>query len=358
MTSARISVLAATVLVLASAAAADNKPASQPSAQHMSANTRFAVIRALEAERVYVRRPFPMGVKGLTLHASGKVSPDGDELWGVVAQHGAAARPGDRVQITNVEIKGDRIVFEINGGPRKKKKWWQHIQIESVGGTAPLDQDTGTPVNPHGSVVALLFDGFVPEMTVNRVKELLAPVFDFTAHSAAQAYSDSLPPKVRQAIKNHEALVGMNREMVQMAKGRPPRKIREREGTQDYEEWIFGDPPQDVEFIRFVGDEVVQVKIMKVSGEKIVRTDREVSLEGIVPHRDRARTAEGAEAKNPQPPPSLRRPGEAPTPSPGVPVSNRPDTSVPGSPDPQPQPAPPTPPPPPQALTSSAPAES
>ncbi|MGH9492645.1 MAG: hypothetical protein ACRD2K_04010 [Terriglobales bacterium] len=359
MTSARISVLAATILVLACVAVADNKSAPQPSAQPMSGNTRFAVIRALEAERVYVRRPFPMGQKGLTLHASGKVTPDGAELWGLVTQHGAAARPGDRAQITNVEIKGDRIVFEINGGPRKKKKWWQHISIQSVGGEAPLDRDPASPVNPHGSVVALVFDGSVPEMSVDRLKELLAPVFDFSAHSAAQAYTDSLPPKVREAIKNHEALVGMNREMVQMAKGRPPRKIREREGAQDYEEWIFGDPPQDVEFIRFVGDEVVQVKIMKITGEKIVRTDREVSLEGIVPHRDRAETAEGSGAKNPQQPPSLRRPGEAPTPSPGVPVSNRPDASVPGSPDPQPQPAPPTPPPaPPQALTAGAPAGS
>ena len=356
MTAARISVLAAAALVLLPVAVADNRSASQPSGQHMSSNTRFAVIRSLEAERVYVRRPFPMGVKGLTLHASGKVTPDGAELWGLVAQRGAAARPGDRAQITNVEIKGDRIVFEINGGPRKKKKWWQHISIQGMGGEAPLDQDPGSPVNPHGSSVALVFDGYVPEMTVARLKELLAPVFDFTAHSAAQAYTDSLPPKVREAIKNHQALVGMNRELVVMAKGRAPRKIREREGTQDYEEWIYGDPPQDVEFVRFVGDEVVRVEIMKVSGEKIVRTDREVALEGIVPHRAQTETAE--DAQQPAAPPSLRRPGEAKPPSPGVPISNKPG-GVPGNPDPQPQPAPPAPPPPPpQALTAGAPAGS
>ena len=314
MTSARISVLAAAVLVLASAAMAEPKP------RRMSENTRFAVIRTLEAERVFVRRPFPRGLTGLTIQPSGVVTPDGAPLWSLVAQQGAAARPGDRAQITNVEIKDDRILFEINGGPRKKKKWWQRLTIEGAGGSAPLDQGQAG-LNPTGSVATLLFHRFVPEMTVERVKELLAPVFDFSAHSAAQAYADSLPPKVRDAVKNHEVLVGMNREMVQMAKGRPPRKIREREGIQDYEEWIFGDPPQDVEFIRFVGDEVVQVKIMKVSGEKIVRTDREVSLEGIVPHRDRAQTAEGAEAKNPPQRPSLRRPGEAPTPSPGVPAN-------------------------------------
>ncbi len=362
MTARRIPVFAAASLFLACLAVADAKSGPPPSAQQMSSNTRFAVIRTFEAERVYVRRPFPMGTKGLTLKAGGAVTPDGPELWGLVSQHGAAARPGDRVQITNVEIKGDRILFEINGGPRKKKKWWQHIQIEGMGGSAPLDQSPASPVNPRGSLVALVFDGYVPEMTVERLKELLAPVFDFSAHSAAQAYTDSLPPKVREAIKNHEVLVGMNREMAQMAKGRPPRKVREREGAQDYEEWIFGAPPQDVEFIRFVGDEVVRVEIMKVSGEKIVRTDREVSLEGIVPHRAPPQTAEDSAAKKPQAPPTLRRPGEEPIPSPGVPVSNKPDTSVPGAPDPQPTTAPPaspTPPSgPPQSWVPAAPAGS
>src|SRR5574341_1692167 len=346
MTARRILVFAAASLVLACLAAADKQSASPPSAQRMSSNTRFAVIRTFEAERVYVRRPFPMGTKGLTLKAGGPVTPDGAERWGRVSQYGAAARPGDRVQITNVEFKGERIIFEINGGPRKKKKWWQHITIEGMGGSAPLDQSPPSATNPRGSVVVLVFDGYIPEMTMERMKELLAPVFDFSAHSAAQAYTDSLPPKVREAIKHHQVLVGMNREMTQMAKGRPPRKIREREGTQDYEEWIYGTPPQDVEFIRFVGDEVVRVELMKLTGEKIVRTDREVSLEGIVPHRAPAQTAEDAAAKKPQAPPTLRRPGEEPIPSPGVPVSNKPDTSVPGSPDPQPAPAPPPAPPP------------
>lgn len=358
MTASRISVLAVTSLLLACLASADNKSASQPSARRMSGDTRFAVIRFLQSETVYVRRPFPMGTKGLTLKAGGVVTPDGAELWGLVSQHGAAARPGDRVLITGVEVREDRIVFEINGGPRKKKKWWQHIQIQGAGGSAPLDQDAGSPVNPRGSVVALVFDGYVPEMTVEHVKELLAPVFDFSVHSSAQVYTDSLPPRVREAIKNHEVLVGMNRELAQMAKGRPPRKIREREGTQDYEEWIYGDPPQDVEFVRFVGDEVMRVEIMKVTGEKIVRTDREASLEGIVPHRSSAETAEGAQAQKPTPAPTLTRPGEEKPGSPGVPVRDRADPTVPGSPDPQPDPAPPPVPPPPQAFASSAPAES
>ncbi len=217
-----------------------------------------------------------------------------------------------------------------------------------------MDQSPAGPVNTRGSSVVQVFDGFVPEIPVSRVKELLAPVFDFTSHSAAQAYTDSLPPKVRQAIQDHQALVGMNREMVVLAKGRPPRKIREREGTQDYEEWIYGDPPQDVEFVRFTGDEVVRVEIMKVSGEKIVRTDREVTPEATGPKP----TPATPEATAPAQRPSLRRPGE-PDPGAGVVGVGKPDPrQVPGSPQPPPPTNPSPPPPPPQLLAAPAPARS
>ncbi len=351
MIAARISLLTA-ALVLLPVAAADNKPPSQFSSRHMSYDTRVAVIRTLNAERVYVRRSLPRGPKGLTLHASGKVTPDGDQLVGVVTQYGAAARPGDRVTITSVEFKGNLILFEINGGSRKKKSWWQHLSVGGIGGEVPLDQTPAEPVNPRGSSVVLQFDRFVPEMSVERLKEVLAPVFDFTARSGAQAYLDTLPPKVRQAVKDHQVLVGMNRELAVMAKGRPPRKIRERDGGQEYEEWIYGDPPQDVEFIRFVGDEVVRVEIMKITGEKVVRTDREVTLEGAVPQRAAAEPGGDAGASNPSRPPTLRRPGE---PAPGTTsVSGRPDPrTVPGAPEPAPTTAPPAPPPPPSLPTEN-----
>jgi len=89
--------------------------------------------------------------------------------------------------------------------------------------------------------------------------------------------------------------------------------VREKDGDTQYEEWIYGDPPQDVDFVRIVGDEVVRVETMKVGGQKIVRTEKEVILpkpEDTEAKKDEDRPANA---------PSLRRPGEdqenAPKPS-------------------------------------------
>src|SRR5262249_47744374 len=132
--------------------------------------------------------------------------------------------------------------------------------------------------NLRGSMVELAFDKFVPDLKPEEIKRLLDPVMNFHAKSATEAYLDTIPPVAKKAITEHKALVGMNREMVTYAKGRPPQKHRERDGDVDYEEWIYGAPPQEVEFVRFVGDEVVRIEVMQVDGQKIVRTQPEVIL--------------------------------------------------------------------------------
>jgi hypothetical protein len=110
----------------------------------------------------------------------------------------------------------------------------------------------------------------------------------------------------------------MNSEMVIHAKGKPPRKVREKDGTTDYEEWIYGEPPQDVDFVRIVGDEVVRVETMKVGGQKIVRAEKEVILE----KPDKDTEAKKEQEDRPVNAPSLRRPGEdaedAPKPADGA----------------------------------------
>jgi len=270
----------------------------------MDRQARMYVIRGLNAELVYVRTPFPKGPKGLVLHADGTTEPSGTELESQLATTGPAARPGDRVRITDVKITKNSILFEINGGPNKKKKWYEHVSVGGLGGTY-TPNTTDTSDNPRGSLLVLEFKDYVPQMTPEQVKQMLGPVLDFSTKSAAEAYLDTIPPKVKEAIKNHQVLVGMDQEMVVYAKGRPPRKIRETDdqGTP-YEEWIYGQPPQDVEFVRFEGREVVRLEIMKVDGEKIVRTEKEVEVKQASAKKEEPPPPRPAKA------PTLRRPGE------------------------------------------------
>jgi len=165
-------------------------------------------------------------------------------------------------------------------------------------------------LDAKGSMVTLYFDKYVPEITGDQVRDMLSPVLDFKALNQAEAYEKTLPPKVQDAIKNHKVLVGMDRDMVIYAKGRPPRKIRDKdEKGQDYEEWIYGTPPEEVEFVRFQGAVVARLEIMTVDGEKIVRTEREVDLPSA---ETEVAQKKPVEKPSDTPPPTLRRPGEQP----------------------------------------------
>ncbi len=309
--------LLAIVLVSSALALAENTPPPRISKQ-----TREEVVHVFNEELVYIRTNFPMGKTGLKLK-HGTVTPSGEELQHLMALWGPAAKPGDRARISDVVIKDDHIRFEINGGPVKKQKWYQHIQISAGTGTvAPSDSSA----NARGSFVDLYFDKYVPELTGPELKQLLRPVFDFDSKSALDAYLETVSPKVKEAIQNHHVLVGMNHEMVIYAKGRPPKKVRETANEVEYEEWIYGTPPQDVDFVRFVGDEVVRVETMKVDGQKIVRVEKEVDLGATVAKK---------EGEHPANAPTLRRPGEEmPESNPGVPSSApplaRPQPSDPG----------------------------
>jgi hypothetical protein len=317
---------------------------------------RITLIRGLNAELGFARKPFPFGKTGLTLKAKdGSVTPNDQQLEGMMAGFGPAVKVGDRARITDMKFKDKSIIFDINGGPVKKKKWYEHIQVSGMGGSVSPGQPTDDS-NLRGSCVELSFDKFVPDLTPDQVKQLLDPVLNFHAKSASEAYLERIPPVAKAAIKDHRVLVGMDREMVLNAKGKPPQKVREKDGDVDYEEWIYGTPPADVEFVRFVGDEVTQVKTMKVDGTRLVRTEREVTLKKDEPQvaqqapppqpgttdtpQQPPQTASGSD-QGPKGRPTLKRPGEDVDQPDGA-DPRKPRDRVPvGSPDDTPSPMPP-----------------
>lgn len=280
---------------------ADPIPANAP---RMTRETRLQILRDFETQLVYSRTSFPMGTKGLKLK-DGVITPNGKDLQQALTIYGPAIKPGDPAHISFVQIKDNHIHFELNGGPIRRQKWYQRVQISGANGPSMTGPDNSQISNPHGSYLDLYFAKYVPEMTAAQMRQLLYPALDFNARNKEQAYLDTVPPKVKEAILAHHVLVGMNSEMVVHAMGKPPKKVRERDGETEYEEWIYGDPPADVNFVRIVSDQVVRVETMKVGGEKIVRTEKEVVLE-----TEKEQEAEKQPDEHPANAPSLRRPGE------------------------------------------------
>jgi len=286
------------------------------SEEKLTPETRNKLIRIMQAEQAFSMRALPMGHHGLVLHANGGVSPDGSDYQKAVSQYGTSAKPGGKVTVSDVKIEADRVVLELNGGPDKKHHWLQHISIGGGGGSRPLAPDEPEPV---GARITLLFHKFVPEMTGQQMKDLFSPLLDFSLKSPLEAYTDTLPPKIREAVKEHRVLVGMDREMVLYSLTQPDRKVREQDANGFlFEEWVYGTPPKDVEFVRFQGDRVTRVEIAAIGKEPVIRETDETDgfLAGKqMTHEHTVNEGDAPPTDATQAPaPTLRRPNEPPPP--------------------------------------------
>jgi len=277
----------------------------------MTERGRRELVRMLVAEQGFAHCALPMGA-GLTLHANGSIETNAVAYRDMIYKKGQSAAPGDRVAVTALTFKGDRIILDLNGGPYVKHRFLRHVQFNDN----PVVADRGEEAT--GSRVTLVFSGPVPEVSAPEVKALLSPVIDFGVKSTEQAYANTLPAPLKNAIEAHEVLVGMNHRMVLAALGEPESKIREQQsGDPDggrYEEWIYGHQPQTIHFVRFVGDKVTMVEIAALGKPLEVHKADEVNgydsgaptREIAMGDRDPDKTDRGQSA-----PPTLRNPGEA-----------------------------------------------
>jgi len=236
--------------------AAKDSAAKDGTAHQTRRDVRLDLIRGLQSEVAVAKIAMPRGKHGVYLNARGQL--DQGKADAELRQNGAAVRPGTPVEITKLSFKGDRITFEINHGGKSGKKWYQHIYIGMGTADQPIVPDKNTPILAYGSWISLKVPGKLEDLTVPRVKTLLAAALDFERHAPTVLYSASVPPKIKEAIKKHEVLAGMDRDAVLSAKGPPDRKVREvREGAEQ-EDWIYGLPPHSL-FVTFDGDTVTAV---------------------------------------------------------------------------------------------------
>ncbi len=229
--------------------------------------TRLDLERALQSEHGFAMRPFPCGHKGLTLEANGKLDPAGESYLNMVVESGLSSKPGSQVVITNLKFERSRIIFDLNDGPDAKHRFLRHIQIGMGGEGDDPNMDSSTlnqQGDPTGSRITLTFADHVPALTSAQVKALLAPLISFDVKTPIQAFTDTLPPALKDAILNHKVLVGMSTDMVLFAKGQPPTKSREMDGQMPFVVWIYGVPPDPVYFVRVNGNRVIRLEVAVV----------------------------------------------------------------------------------------------
>jgi len=203
---------------------------------------RLELVRGLTAEYATAKIGLPRSKKSLEYDSKG-----------------SAARTGDLVQISRIDIEDDKIVLQINGGYNSGKgKWYQRVQIGMGTQTAPISQ--GQSNAPGGTSIALLFHQPLPPLKAAEIKKMLAPILDFEKHTATETYVESLPPEMQQAVKEKRAVEGMDREEVLLALGRPVRKVREVKEGDELEDWIYGTAPGKITFVTFKGSKVTRVK--------------------------------------------------------------------------------------------------
>jgi hypothetical protein len=238
----------------------------------------------------------------------------------MVTSQGLCAKPGDRLVITDVKFERSRIVFDIDGGPDPRHRFLRHVELGSGGVSNPVLQ--GDNQEPVGARLSLTFKDHVPELTGAEVKALLAPLISFDVKTPVEAFTDTLPLKLKQAILDHHVLVGMSVDMVLFAMGQPDTKSREMDGQMPFEEWIYGKPPKPVEFVRINGNRVIRVEMAKVGEPPEILTKNEVDglmrTDGTpVDPAPGTRVAKMGDIERDHdtqttaPPPSLRKPGES-----------------------------------------------
>jgi hypothetical protein len=230
--------------------------------------SKLDLIRFVSGEFAKATKPLPRGKDGFYLYVGQPLMLE--QLSSAVANHGAAINAGDSVQITRLEFHDHTIAVDVNGGGKGKRNWRDHVQV-GMGGGYPSSQTSTSKVDDNasqgaipgmGSTIYLEFKKGVPDMTPDDLKQLLAPFLDFTnQRSASVHWVDTLSPELKKAIQDRRPTVGMDREEVVAAIGKPEHKVRERDSEgNEIEDWIYGQPPSKTVFVRFQGERVTSIR--------------------------------------------------------------------------------------------------
>jgi hypothetical protein len=228
--------------------------ASEPK---LSDEDRVEILRGLASEYAKAKVVLPKSRRELPVDSNGQWDK---EKWAELSKGlvGPAARVGDLVQVTKVTFDSEKIVLEINGG-QKKGGWRSHVQIGMGNNTTPISNSDANA--PGGTYIALEFHKPLPPLHAGEIKKMLAPVLDFEKTSVTQSLMDTLPPEQQKAVRENRVIVGMEKDAVILAMGRPRLKSREVDNDGlETEDWVYGDAPGKITFVTYANSKVIRVK--------------------------------------------------------------------------------------------------
>lgn len=229
-------------------------------ADKLTFEDRVELVRGLMAEYAKAKVLVPRSKKNLEVNSDGTY--DKKEWQSVAKESGPAARVGDQIQITKVDIESQKIVLQLNGGFKGGRHWYDGVNV----GMGPSSNPAQVPIGngdinaPGGTTIEVVFHKPLEPIKASEVKKMLAAVLDFDRHTATELFSDTLPPATKKAIQEKRAMVGMTRDQVILALGRPKYKPRETKDGLETEDWVYGTAPGRITFVTFNGDKVIKVK--------------------------------------------------------------------------------------------------
>ncbi len=223
----------------------------------ISRDAKFEIIRTVLADQAASRVAMPFGSDGLDLSDEGQI--DQQKLDKDMKKNGQSIDVGKVVTVTDISFDDNKIEIELDGGGKNKKGFFDRLEVGMGSQTTPVSRDD--PKKAKGSKIVLRFSGKVPaDLTPDQLKQLLSPALDFNKRNFLKTGLEALPPEFQEAVKAKEAMIGMDRNTVIMALGRPDNKFREKVDGVDKEDWLYHQRGLRALFVTFEQDVVVRIR--------------------------------------------------------------------------------------------------
>ena len=228
-----------------------------PLPAQISRDAKFEILRTVMADQAASRIAMPFGTAGVDLSDAGEVNKE--KVEADIKKNGQSIEVGKVVTVTEISFGDNKIEIELDGGGKNKKGFLDRLEVGVGTQTRPVSNDD--PKKAKGSKVVLKFvEKVPPDLTPDRLKQLLSPVLDFEKRNFLKTGIDALPPEFQEAVKVKEARIGMDRSTVIMALGRPDKKIREKVDGIETEDWIYFQRGLRAQFVTFENDVVVRIR--------------------------------------------------------------------------------------------------